>query len=367
MPSVAHQAFQKTGVYNTNTISAGRPSNAIPRPPLPTIVGFGQNEHSGNNKKRPYHETDKMIKAENKAENQICGVNMPSVAHQAFQKTGGYNTNTISAGRPSNAIPRPPLPTIVRLDQNGCNTNNYTHPNYGTYKMIKTENSAGNRNFGVNMPSVAHQAFQKTGVYNTNTISAGRRNNEIPRPPLPPIVGLGQNGCNTNNYTHPNYGTYKMIKTENSAGNRNFRVNMPSLTHQAFQKTAVYNTNTISAGRPSNEIPRPPLPTIVGLGQNEHRGNNEIHPYHGTDKIIKAVNKAENQICGVNMPSVAYQAFQKTAVYNPNTISAGRPSNAIPRPPLPTIVRLDRNNEGTSTNASLSFKQPIQDTTTMNR
>ncbi|KRX32720.1 hypothetical protein T09_15390, partial [Trichinella sp. T9] len=50
------------------------------------------------------------------------------------------------------------------------------------------------------------------------------------------------------------------------------------------------------------------LPTIVGLGQNEHSGNNKTHPYHGTHKMIKA----ENQICGVNMPSVAHQAFQKT-------------------------------------------------------
>ncbi|KRY04021.1 hypothetical protein T03_14610 [Trichinella britovi] len=42
MPSVAHQAFQKTAVYNPYIISIGRPSNAIPRPPLPTIVGLGR-------------------------------------------------------------------------------------------------------------------------------------------------------------------------------------------------------------------------------------------------------------------------------------------------------------------------------------
>ncbi|KRY02865.1 hypothetical protein T12_14561 [Trichinella patagoniensis] len=40
--------------------------------------------------------------------------------------------------------------------------------------------------------------------------------------------------------------------------------------------------------------------------------------------MIKAENTAENQICGVNMPSVAHQAFQKTAVYNPYIISVGR-------------------------------------------
>ncbi|KRX30507.1 hypothetical protein T05_526 [Trichinella murrelli] len=57
-----------------------------------------------------------MIKAENSTEiPQICGVNMPSVAHQAFQKTAVYNTKTNYTGRPSNAIPRPPLPTIVGL------------------------------------------------------------------------------------------------------------------------------------------------------------------------------------------------------------------------------------------------------------
>ncbi|KRX74419.1 hypothetical protein T06_14276 [Trichinella sp. T6] len=61
------------------------------------------------------------------------------------------------------------------------------------------------------------------------------------------------------------------------------------------------------------------------------------------------------------MPSVAHQAFQNTAL---NALLC-RPSNAIPRPPLPTIVGLRGNNEGTSTNASLSFKQPIQDAATM--
>ncbi|KRX50543.1 hypothetical protein T05_2537 [Trichinella murrelli] len=116
-----------------------------------------------------------MIKAENTAENQICGVNMPSVAHQAFQNTAVYNPYIISVGRPSNAIPRPPLLTIVGLGQNGYNTNNYTHPYYGTYKMIKAENSTEIPQIcGVNMPSVAHQAFQKTAVYNPYIISVGR-------------------------------------------------------------------------------------------------------------------------------------------------------------------------------------------------
>ncbi|KRY17844.1 hypothetical protein T12_6226 [Trichinella patagoniensis] len=74
---------------------------------------------------------------------------------------------------------------------------------------------------------------------------------------------------------------------------------MPSVAHQAFQKTAVHNPYIISVGRPSNAIPRPPLPTIVGLGQNEHSGNNETHPFLGTDKVIKAENSTEiPQVCG---------------------------------------------------------------------
>ncbi|KRX16812.1 hypothetical protein T07_14602 [Trichinella nelsoni] len=312
-----------------------RPSNEIPRPPLPTIVGLGQNGCNTNNYTHPNYGTYKLIKTENSAGNRNFGVNMPSLAHQTFQKTAAYNLNTTSVARRNNAVPRPPLPPIVRLGQNGYNRNNRTHPYHRTDKMIKAENTAENQICGVNIPSVAHQAFQKTAVYNTNTISAGRPSNAIPRPPLPTIVGFGR------------------------------KVNMPSVAHQAFQKTGVYNTNTISAGRPSNAIPRPPLPTIVGFGQNEHSGNNKKRPYHETDKMIKAENKAENQICGVNMPSVAHQAFQKTAVYNPNTISAGRPSTAILRPPLHSIVRLGRDNEGTSTNASLSLKQPIRDAATM--
>ncbi|KRX50582.1 hypothetical protein T05_2300 [Trichinella murrelli] len=82
--------------------------------------------------------------------------------------------------------------------------------------------------------------------------------------------------------------------------------------------------------------------------------------------MIKAENSTEiPQICGVNMPSVAHQAFQKTAVYNTERNTTGRPNTAILLPPLYTIVGLGRNNEGTSTNASLSFKQPIQDAATM--
>ncbi|KRX16840.1 Zinc finger protein [Trichinella nelsoni] len=192
-------------------------------------------------------------------------VNMPSMAHHAVQKTAVYNTNTISAGRRNNAIPRPPLPTIVGLGQNGYNTHNHTHPYYGTYKMIKTENSEENQNFGgsrVNMPSVAHQAFQKTAPYNPNTTFAAKRNNAIPRPPLPTIVGLGQNEYNTNNYPHPYYGTYKMIKTENSDENLNFGVNMPSVAHQAFQKTATYNPNATSANKRIPEIPGCAFPEI---------------------------------------------------------------------------------------------------------
>ncbi|OUC40169.1 hypothetical protein D917_04308 [Trichinella nativa] len=81
--------------------------------------------------------------------------------------------------------------------------------------------------------------------------------------------------------------------------------------------------------------------------------------------MIKAENTTENQNFKVNMPSVAHQAFQKTAVYNPNTTFAAKPNTAILLPPLYTIVGLGRNNEGTSTNASLSFKQPIQDAATM--
>ncbi|KRZ93953.1 hypothetical protein T08_9806 [Trichinella sp. T8] len=158
-----------------------------------------------------------------------------------------------------------------------------------------------------------------------------------------------------------------MIKAENSTEIPQIcGVNMPSVAHQAFQKTAVYNTKANTTGRPSNAIPRPPLLTIVGLGQNGYNTNNYTHPYYGTYKMIKAENYTEiPQICGVNMPSVAHQAFQNTAVYNPYIICIGRPSNAIPRPPLPTIVGLRGNNEGTSTNASLSFKQPIQDAATM--
>ncbi|OUC46188.1 hypothetical protein D917_07930 [Trichinella nativa] len=65
------------------------------------------------------------------------------------------------------------------------------------------------------------------------------------------------------------------------------------------------------------------------------------------------------------MPSVAHQAFQETAVYNPYITFAAKRNNTIPRPPVNTIVGLRGNNEGTSTNASLSFKQPIQDAATM--
>ncbi|KAL1230948.1 Protein-methionine sulfoxide oxidase mical3a [Trichinella spiralis] len=427
-PVVKNENSQEVAAYSPNTTSpANTPNTASPRSPIHqpqssahTITGLGQNEHSGNNETHPYHGTDKMIKAENKAENLICGINMPSVAHQAFQKTAAYNLNTTFSARPSNAIPRPPLPTIVILGQNGYNTNNYTHPYYGTYKMIKTENSAGNRNLGINMPSVAHQAFQKTAVYYVNTISAGRQNTAIPRPPVHTI-----NEHSGNNETHPYHGTDKMIKAENKAENLICGINMPSVAHQAFQKTAAYNLNTTFSARPSNAIPRPPLPTIVGLGrkinmpsvahqafqktaaynlnttfsarpsnaiprpplptivilgQNGYNTNTYTHPYYGTYKMIKTENSAGNRIWGkilflilllckwnliINMPSVAHQAFQETAAYNPNTTFAAKRNNAIPRPPVNTIVGLGRNNEGTSTNASLSLKQPIQDAAMM--
>ncbi|KRY29041.1 hypothetical protein T01_7527 [Trichinella spiralis] len=365
MPSVAHQAFQKTAAYNLNTTFSARPSNAIPRPPLPTIVILGQNGYNTNNYTHPYYGTYKMIKTENSAGNRNLGINMPSVAHQAFQKTAVYYVNTISAGRQNTAIPRPPVHTIVRLGQNEHSGNNETHPYHGTDKMIKAENKAENQICGINMPSVAHQAFQKTAAYNLNTTFSARPSNAIPRPPLPTIVGLGQNGYNTNNYIHPYHGTYKMIKTENCAGNQNFGINMPSVAHQAFQKTAAYNLNTAFSARPSNAIPRPPLPTIVILGQNGYNTNTYTHPYYGTYKMIKTENSAGNRNLGVNMPSVAHQAFQETAAYNPNTTFAAKRNNAIPRPPVNTIVGLGRNNEGTSTNASLSLKQPIQDAATM--
>ncbi|KRZ54516.1 Zinc finger and BTB domain-containing protein 43 [Trichinella nativa] len=163
------------------------------------------------------------------------------------------------------------------------------------------------------------------------------------------------------------------IRLQQSSLVNSERVSQPVVKNENSQEVAACSPNTTStANTPNTANPRSPIhqpqPSVhatVGLGQNEHSGNNETHSYHGTDKMIKAENTAENQICGVNMPSVAHQAFQNTAVYNPYIISIGRPSNAIPRPPLPTIVGLRGNNEGTSTNASLSFKQPIQDAATM--
>ncbi|KRX79135.1 hypothetical protein T06_3437 [Trichinella sp. T6] len=135
------------------------------------------------------------------------------------------------------------------------------------------------------------------------------------------------------------------IRLQQSSLVNSERVSQPVVKNETSQEVAACSPNTTStANTPNTANPRSPIHqpqssvhATVGLGQNEHSGNNETHPYHGTDKMIKAENTAENQICGVNVPSVAHQTFQKTAAYNPNVNSANKHIPEVPGCVFPEI------------------------------
>ncbi|KRX74432.1 Zinc finger protein [Trichinella sp. T6] len=96
------------------------------------------------------------------------------------------------------------------------------------------------------------------------------------------------------------------IRLQQSSLVNSERVSQPVVKNENSQEVAACSPNaTFTANTPNTANPRSPIhqpqPSVhatVGLGQNEHSGNNETHPYLGTDKMIKAENTAENQICG---------------------------------------------------------------------